>query len=156
MATPEIQFQPNTSAGPLDPAVVRKAEKMMGRSFPADFLEFLGRHNGGVPRQRYFDLDGNVKVIERFLCLVERAPGNEEHRQYHIGAVWSQISDRLNEDLVPFAALFPGDFLCFDFSAGETPAVVWWNHDLSLEDEPHTEPVAPSFADLLGTLRAEG
>jgi hypothetical protein len=148
-----IDFVPGSVGEPLEDAELRETEDLIGRALPARFVELLRRTNGGVPVQRYFSLGDNVKVVERFLCVVRRCPENEATAEYHVGAAWSQVVDRLMGQ-VPFAALFPGDFLCFDYNQGEPLPVVWWNHDKSREDRPHLTPVAPSLAEFLKMLRA--
>ena len=155
MAEPvNLEFDPKTSAGPLDPAFVERTEEMIGLSFDKDWIAFLSRQNGGVPRKQYFPLGKNVKVVERFLPMVDVAV-NPEAAEYDVGAVWSQIEDRLTENLVPFAAIFPGDFLLFEHQASGPPKVVWWMHERSRRRQPYTEPVADSFDDFLRMLQAE-
>lgn len=148
-----IDFLPGTIAGPLDDGELRATEDLLGRPLDPGFVAFLRRTNGGAPVQRRFPLGKNVKVIERFLCVVPRTPENAAYAEYHVGAVWSQIVDRLMGQ-VPFAALFPGDFLCFDYNQGEPLPIVLWNHDRSREDRPDLTPVARSFGELLDLLRA--
>jgi len=148
-----IDFLPNTVGEAPDDAELQETEDLLGRPLEPSYVEFLRRSNGGAPVQRYFSLGKNVKVVERFLCVVPRTPENEALAEYNVGAVWSQIVDRLMGQ-VPFAAIFPGDFLCFDYNQGEPPLpVVWWNHDKSREDKPDLTPVAASFAEFLKLLR---
>lgn len=148
-----LEFEPGTIAGPPSTAYVKKKERMLGNPFDPAFLAFLQEHNGGVPKQRLFKVGRNEKVLERFLCLL---PDYEDNAlgDYDIGVVWSDIEDRLSDFLVPFAAVFAGDFLCFDHEDANPPRVVLWNHDLSEEDEPSTVPVADSFEAFLGMLYA--
>ena len=81
--------------------------------------------NGGVPEQRYFALGGNEKVVERFLSFVENYK-DDPQGSYDIEVVWSHIEDRLDEGVCPFAAVFSGDFLCFDGRVSEEPIIVLW------------------------------
>lgn len=149
---PSIEFVPNTEAGSFDAAFARKTEEMIGLRFPPEFLEFLKAHNGGVPRKRYFKLDGNVKVLEIFLAVLADYKTNPRG-ELDIGVVWTLIEDRLNDYLLPFAAAFPGDYLCFDYeNNAENPAVVLWIHDQSEENEPATEFVAENFVKFLSML----
>ena len=66
----EINFDPDTVAGPLDPQVLIENEKMTSLRFDSDYLTHLLKFNGGVPRQRNFKLGNNIKVVERFLCMI--------------------------------------------------------------------------------------
>lgn len=64
-----------------------------------------------------------------------------------------KIEDRLNEYLLPFAVLFAGDMLCFDYREGSRPAVVVWLHEESAADcTPVTKPVAANFDEFLSLL----
>jgi hypothetical protein len=146
-----LEFVPGTEIGEFDEEFVKKTEKMINLKFPTDFVEFLKKHNGGAPKKRYFKLGSNVKVLETFLAVV---PDYKTHPrgELDIGVVWTWIEARLNDYLLPFAAVYPGDYLCFDYETGDPPKVVLWIHDQSEEDEPATEPVAGSFAQFLEML----
>jgi hypothetical protein len=62
------------------------------------------------------------------------------------------MEDRLNDYLVPFAALGGGDMLCFDYENGGRPSVVVWLHEESRQDHPVTEYVAANFDEFLTKL----
>ena len=64
----------------------------------------------------------NELLIERFLCLLEDSEDDDENGWYDIEVVLSDIDTRLTDDedltginVIPFAVLFAGDFLCLDF-----------------------------------------
>ena len=147
----QLEFIPGTEIGEFDEEFVKKTETMINLKFPPDFVEFLKKHNGGALKQRYFKLDSNVKVLETFLAVVPDYK-NHPRGELDIGVVWTWIEDRLNDYLLPFAAVYPGDYLCFDYENSDPPKVVLWIHDQSEENEPATEPVAGSFAQFLGML----
>lgn len=152
----DLEFEPGTEGGDFDDEYVKETEEMLELEFDPDFIAFLKKHNGGVPNKQYFTLDDNEKVVERFLNLFPDYEENEEFGQYDIGVIWSAIEDRLNEYQVPFAIVYPGDFLCFDHEGEGKPKVVLWDHDLSEEDDPYTIPVADNFTQFLSMLTAEG
>jgi hypothetical protein len=151
----KIEILPGTDAGKPAKDYVRETEEMLGLKFTPDFLAFLENHNGGVPKKRYFKYDGGDQVVERFLCVYADYAKDVKFGQFDIGVVWSSIEDRLNEYLMPFAALFAGDFLCFDYENKEEPSVVVWVHDLSGDRAPETEPVADNFRQFLSTLTGD-
>ena len=154
MRAQALEFAAGTSAGPLDPARVLAVEQLVGHPFDEACLELLLEQNGGPARARLLEVEGRVKVVERFLCLVDPRE-NPRDAIYDVGAVWSMLKGRLDAALVPFAVLFPGDFLCFDYSA-TPPAVVWWKHEAPAgASAPPTVPVAPSFLAFLGMLRRD-
>lgn len=156
MSPSALDFPPGTSAGPLDPARVLAVEQLVGHAFDEAFLEFLVEQNGGPPRVRLFPVGEDEKVLERFLCLVD-ARQNPRDAIYDVGAVWSMLKGRLGPGLVPFAVLFPGDFLCFDHAAAGPPSVVWWKHEAPAgAPSAPTVPVAGSFTAFLRLLRRDG
>lgn len=80
--------------------------------------------------------------------------------QYDIGVVIAQIEDRLTDDedlvgtnLIPFASVFGGDFLCLDFrTLPSQPSVVLWDHNESDELEPVTFHVTDTFENFIELL----
>jgi SMI1-KNR4 cell-wall len=149
-----LEFERGTVAGSFSKAYVQSTEDMIHLRFQPDFLTFLEAHNGGIPKRRYFKMGSNQKVVDRFLSLVPHYQ-DDPLGAYDIGVVWSQIEGRLNDSLVPFAGLYAGDFLCFDYSGGGKPRVVFWDHERSDEDNPFTKPVANDFQQFLSMLTAE-
>jgi SMI1-KNR4 cell-wall len=129
--------------------------------FPVDFLEFMESDNGGIPLNRALETSNNVKVIDRFLPLLDDPKMYLEDDLYDMPAVWSQINDRLGEDpdeigsqLIPIACLEFGDMVCLDFRKNpKAPEVCVWYHDQSEEYKPVTEKIANSFTEFLGKLK---
>lgn len=119
-----------------------------GFAFDPAYAAQIERFNGGVPEKRYFGMaSGQWHAIDRLLNFSSVELLTERGLQMlNVNAAWSAIEDRLGPHLVPFAACPFGDFLCFDHRrAASRPAVVWWSHELSREDEPATVDVAPDF-----------
>ena len=146
-----ISFEDNTSAGALDISYVKGVEDEIGLVFPYPYIEFMRKNNGGIPHERYFEMGSNTKVIERFLSFVPDYK-NGGLGYFDVAVIWGQIADRLNSNLCPFAELFAGDYLCFDFEGNENGRVVLWDHELSDEDSPFVVQVSPSFDDFLKLL----
>jgi len=79
-----------------------------------------------------------------------------------MAVVASQVGLRLIDDedivginVVPIAALFAGDFLCFDFRLNSIePAVSVWNHETSDEFSPDLTEISSSFIEFLDLLSA--
>ncbi len=145
----KLKMEKGSCAEQLKQDVIDETEEMTGIEFHQDYIEFLERCNGGEPREKYFNFNDNIKVVERFLCILENYKTDADG-YYDVGVVWSQIVDRLNDYLLPFAVIFGGDFLCFDYEENpENPRVVLWNHDLSNERQPHTDFVADNLNEFL-------
>jgi hypothetical protein len=150
-----LGFPRGTSAGELDPEWVIKTEESLGQAFDEAFVAFLCDQNGGPPHSRLLEVEGRVKVLERFLCCVDPKV-NAIDGIYDIGVVRKMLGARLAPTLVPFAVLFPGDFLCFDHAVSGRPAVVWWKHEAPAgAPSPSTVPVARDFDSLIAMLRAD-
>ncbi len=91
---------------------------------------------------------------------MEEPQSDDINGWYDIEVVLSQIDTRLtdNEDLVganviPFAALFTGDFVCLDFSNGNNSSVIVWFHEESDDFNPVTVKVANNLNDFFGMLK---
>ena len=131
-------------------------EKAYRIKWPAKFKEFLKFANGGIPQSNVLP-DSRERVIERFLCITEspkfaKPPAGE----YDISVVVTQLDERIVDDedtlgikIIPFAALFAGDFLCLDYREKENPTVVVWDHEQSDELKPYVEEVFSSFDDFV-------
>ena len=147
----ELRFKSNVFAGDFDDAYVAQIEELVGQKFPPEFIEFLKQHNGGIPEKKFFRLGNNIKVIDQFLALVPK-PENNPFADLDIGFVYEAIEDRLDENLVPFCLVFPGDYLCFDYETYDEPDIVLWIHDRSEEDAPALVAVADDFEEFLEML----
>ncbi|PXX46787.1 SMI1/KNR4 family protein [Undibacterium pigrum] len=148
-----IKFEIGSIGRPFSDDYVMEVESEIGIKFPLAYIDFMKHANGGKPIKQFFSIGSNEKVIERFLSFVEDYK-NDELGLYDIEVVWSQIEDRLEEGVCPFAALFAGDFLCFDFQKGGVPSIVLWNHDAAARGNPCYQHVANSFDEFLTSLKA--
>ena len=112
-------------------------------NFDSSYVDHLRKFHGGVPGKRYFETAlGTGHVLERFLNFL---PSGSNHplEQYSVACTWSMIDDRLGAYLMPFAELFAGDMLCFDFEKHGPPEVVVWFHELSEQGRPIARRGAP-------------
>lgn len=141
---------------------LRRFQETNGVVLPKSFVEVLLETNGGVPLENTFETtDGQKRLVERFLSLIDRSSSAGDSGWYDIDVVISQVLDRLTNDpdstvsvLVPFAALFAGDFVCFDYRNGPAPTIVVWDHEASEELSPVVTEVATNFDAFLSMLRA--
>jgi len=153
----DLGYDPSTFVGPLDMKELDEFRNFLEESgqpihFDPAYLAHLTKFHGGVPAKRCFEtVDGQHHVIERFLNFLDPKK-DETLGWYNVNVTWTQMEDRLNEFLIPFAALFAGDMLCFDYEAGGRPSVVVWLHEESSEDHPVTSLVASDFDAFLRKL----
>jgi len=124
---------------------------------PMDFIDLIKYANGAEIENLSVDINGQERLVERFLCILDDLDGDSGQSQYEIGVVIAQIEDRLTDDeelvgtkIIPFALLFGGDFLCLDFRSNSVdPSVIIWDHEESDELSPITYFIANSISTLL-------
>lgn len=148
-----ISFEEGTSGEAVDTGYIKDVENEVGAVFPLSFISFVKNCNGGIPIEKYFKINGNEKVVERFLSFV---PNYKDSvlGVYDVEVVWSQIEDRLGEHVCPFASLFAGDFLCFYDEGNKEPKIVIWDHEQSEEDSPTLIDVARNFDEFVKILHS--
>jgi SMI1-KNR4 cell-wall len=150
-SSPTLSFVKGTSAGKFSAKYIAQTEEMLNLTFEPAFLDFLKSNNGGSPKKKFFPLGKNVKVVQFFLSLVPNYQ-DSPFGQVDIGVVWSSICDRLNDWLIPFAAVHGGDFLCFNHKKPGAAQIVLWDHEKSREAKPKVTVVADSWAAFLVLL----
>jgi len=127
---------------------------------PQSFITFISAYNGAIPEKLIISANGQERLVEKFLCLLENPSDEPVEGQYDIGVVITQIEDRLTDDedliganIIPFAAIFGGDFLCMDFRNNpENPNIILWDHNESDELDPVTYDVSVSFSDFFSAI----
>lgn len=135
----------------------------LDKPLPRSFRRFLEVANGGVPVDGAVELEqiGREVVIERFLPMLDELDHPEAWSDVEV--VTTQLDGRLASsadaehlEMVPFAALFAGDYLMLDYRvAGTEPGVSVWYHELSTENGPHAELVADTFSGFLSIIGFE-
>lgn len=150
-----IKCDPQSSAGPVNQDEIAFTERVYEFHFDPLYLQQLEQCNGGVPQKKYFAASGTIKVIERFLCVIANVSENRRHGGNDMGVVITQIEDRLGDAMVPFAALFAGDYLCFDAAQSDPPQIVVWDHERSRPGAPVTISVADDYASFVSLLSAD-
>lgn len=158
MSSHDLAFHKDSLLGPLHLDRVHQFEEWISRfngvaiELDAAYLSHLAQFHGGIPRRACFKTSaGRERLVVRFLNFQEEG---ERQAEYSVEATYSLIaSTRLGHYLVPFAELFAGDFLCFDYTIPGRPEVVVWLHELSGdEDGPSTEFVASTFDEFMDSL----
>ena len=135
-------------------------EMFFNINLPISYREFILEFNGGCPDETTIKINSEERVLERFLIVSEDEKLDNEFKQYEVKVVIAQIEERLtaNEDLVgaevlPFAYLYGGDFLCLDFKRDTTnPKVVIWDHNESDELSPVFYEAFNNFQEFLDTM----
>ena len=151
----DIEFEPQGCAGSVGYKELAYTERAYEFHFAPVYVRMLERCNGGVPSKMYFPVPGNIKVIERFLCVIDDIRADERHGRNDMGVVTPEVENRMSDAMVPFAALFAGDYLCFDAEDSDPPKIVVWDHERSRAGSPVTLPVAANFSNFLTLLYAD-
>jgi hypothetical protein len=146
----DLQCDPATLAGPIDPRVVG-----LLRGLSPAFVAHMATHHGGRPKIGTFKVGGKIGVLEQFLTLVdhksELPPPSRPHFDDDSDDERAIDSIRYLTDgehatsralfggLLPFATLRAGmcldrayvDLLCFDRRTQRTepPVVLWLAHE---------------------------
>ena len=151
-------YEPNSFAGKFDESQLRDFEEYLREceqpiKFDMDYVSHLRKYHGGRVRRRFFlDEQGFEHSVVRFLNFTSRG---HELSDYQVPVAWSMADERLGVHLMPFAALFGGDLLCFDHQTSP-PCVVVWDHEMSEPDEESVVyKVAASFVEFLSLLSDE-
>lgn len=127
---------------------------------PVAYKRFLLSGHGGYPVQNEFSHGGSLRMVEFFLPILDD-PDEEEEGWRDTSVVLTELDGRILDDedmvgmnIIPFAALAGGDFVCFDFRKNPAgPDISVWDHERSEELAPHLEKVAPSFEAFLAMLK---
>ncbi|MCM1179627.1 MAG: SMI1/KNR4 family protein [Clostridium sp.] len=155
-----MTIQENTVIQPVPSAeLLAEKERKWRLVLPADYRDFIIKYNGGIPNEASFECGGRSYAITRFLCILQNVQ-ESPHGIYDIGAVESQIGERLtdNEDLIgievlPIAELFAGDYVCLDYREDQgKPCICVWSHEESGDFEPVTYKVANTFSEFVQGL----
>ncbi|MBX7482728.1 SMI1/KNR4 family protein [Qipengyuania qiaonensis] len=145
---------------PPPPERIERIEESFARSLPDDYVAFVREHNGSKLAQPTVSTPVREIVIERFLPIVGN-PAEDVGGWADVAVVATQLDARLSSsedgiglELVPFAALFGGDFLVLDYrgEGAVVPKVSIWFHESSEDFAPDARPIAPSFGDFINAL----
>lgn len=139
--------------------LIQELEEYCGICFPDSYSRFISKNNVGIPVTNQFKCGEHLRMITRFLGFVEDYE-TSPLGSYDIEVVLSQIDTRLSDDpdstedeLIPIAELFAGDYVCLDFRENKKePSVCVWAHEESDVFSPTTYWVADTFSDFLEML----
>ncbi len=133
--------------------------KLWGVNTPYTFKKFIQKYNCAKPID--FEIKANrTRLVTRFFGIVNDAVADFINSEYDISHVQSEAfqffyygEDRYDNDLMPFAELFGGDFLCLDKGKNneyeDNPRVCVLSHEESGEFDPVTYHVADSFDEFV-------
>lgn len=116
---------------------------------PAEYRDFLLKHNGGKPQLNIFSDD---RVINYFFAIKTLL---RDH--YAIQWYMDMYQDRYPHGMLPIASAGGGDLILIGLSHDQASKIYYWNHHFEAED--HAEDywdnitfIADSFSQFLNQL----
>lgn len=145
-----IRYRKGSFCGkPFDEEIDEVLDLLAETGLQADELYFdhIRTNNGGVPITRNFPLG----EIERMLNFTDSYTSDgAKYKEFNVNVVRTWIKDRVPSNVIPFASMPHGAFLCFDYSTDRLPSVVMWNNELFDEE---FVPVASTFREFVALLQ---
>lgn len=146
MAMKELHwFEPGEK---LSSDELARAQAQLGVFLPVDYSELVMKHDGGSnPDECEFEyLDRGRARKGNFGALLSLRPSSAEN----VLDAMQDLGDQLPAGVVPIIDTGSGDFVCFDYRAGQ-PCVVYFAHERAGDDAIIS--LAPSFAEFVDNLR---
>lgn len=149
-----IEYHPNSFAASFDDEELDSiwdhlswddlADDFAPPTIDASYLNYIREFHGGKPITTY----AGGHHIDRFLNFANPFAATELDRIFNINVTRQRIDDRLDDFVLPFAALAHGNYLCFNYNILPRPTVVFWYHE-----RPETlDLVAGNFDEMLSSL----
>lgn len=142
------------SEKPLTLEGLEAAEQRLQVVFPAEFREFLLKHNGGRPRPNTFEFidtngESSNSLIDFFLAIFD---GNIDNLEIEYRARVAE--DRLLPHLVPIANDPFGNLICLSVRGEDQGKVYFWDHEIEPETAGYENMslIADSFTEFLNKL----
>jgi len=121
-----------------DISLLNQIETELGISFPEEYIEIASKFDSGVPDKMIFIAGNKERVFQRLISIrTDKHPNIKDARK------WVDLS----ETLIPFALDPFGSMLCFDYSVGQFPVIVF--HETETEQ---LFEVCHSFSEFLKEL----
>ena len=128
---------------------ISEFEKKNNISLPSEYIEFLKKHNGGVPEKNSFS-DG--LVLNFFFGLFENNQ-IEESLQWHLNI----YEDRYPSLMLPIASAGGGDLILLGLNDQYKSKIYYWDHNWEAENDgsnyfDNVKFIANNLGDFLAML----
>ncbi len=134
--------------GELQDADVLSVEQALGVTFPEDYRECVKKCHGGRPRDNNFSfVDPVVGRMESCLAVLLSFSDDDVE---NIVETHRRLQPYLPEGVIPIGDDGGGDFVCFQYTAQDSPSVVYWHHG-----DRSVVPLSGSFSAFLEMLYAQ-
>lgn len=146
------------SNNPLDEKFLSTIEQYLGSVLPSSYREFILKHNGGEPKEKFFfykndPSDGSL--IDFFFGFVP-----DKHQ--NILLYLRNYSERIPPNMLPIASDPGGNLVCLSLKGPDRGKVYFWDHEMEADTDQGEVPdysnltlIADSFDDFIKNLRDE-
>ena len=106
---------------------IRRMERKIGLTFPAQYRFFLVRHNGGRPVEKYFKFTkGEALHVGKVLDLFGI---DDPVESCNIEWNYEVYRDRMPSGFLPIGCEDGGNIICMKCVQPELGAIYYWDHD---------------------------
>ncbi|MEK3806094.1 SMI1/KNR4 family protein [Bacillus sp. FSL H8-0547] len=126
---------------------IQDVENQLGIKFPLDYIAVIKKFNGCSPIQ---DLVSRENFSEPFGYLLSIGKEDESIDLYK---TYTNVKDRLIDNVFPFADDPGGNLYCFDYRSSDHPSICYWDHEEAFENrEKAIKFICHTFTDLIESL----
>ena len=123
-------------------------ENKLGIELPNDFKEVVRNQDGGTPELPALDFCGmSEKVFSGLIPLLEPNDYSES-----IIETIKSYETPFPDGIIPFGQDPFGNLYCFDYRNKSLPTIVYWDHEMEMNENNQFCLVAETFTDLLNML----
>jgi len=141
--------------------LILEVEEYFRFKFPSLYVQkILKIYNGADIGEVSIIWNDKVCKLNRFTSLFDNDTDDHEDTYSSINYILNvnefyfrmvDCQDVIGAQLIPFAEVDNGNYLCFDYRvSSDAPTVVIWYNDLSKEFCPYTETISRSFEEFYG------
>jgi cell wall assembly regulator SMI1 len=131
---------------PFTRETIQHIERIFEVKFPEDYVMTILKYHGGSPEPNVYDFEGRVEAVFGYLLSYDPKSIN------YIVKIYSNISDRLEQGIIPIADDPFGNYICLDFR-GKEPRIVFWDHEVARYAPNRALAfICENFTDLLHSL----
>ena len=113
---------------PITREDILKVEQYFNIKFPDDYVNCTLKFHGASVTPYCIDVNKRKRVFANLLSFSDESVDN-------IIQIYNSSKERLKEGLFPFACDPAGNLFCFDYRKNnENPSVVFWNHELAVNE----------------------
>lgn len=132
----------------ITPNEISEFESKLGIALPNDYKDVIKNYDGGTPNLPAIDFGGMIEKV--FTGLIPLMRPNEYNDP--ITEIIARYKGRFPEGVIPFGDDPFGNMYCFDYRKNTLPIIVYWDHEMGVNEEGQFCIVANNFTDFLNML----